>query len=365
MKRIAYLLLIALLSTLIPLSSVAAQTENTPTVRVVMFWSDTCPHCHYVIEEVLPPIQEQYGEQVEILLVELDTEAAAMRFYTAGAAMGLVPEEMGVPMMIIGDHLLMGSQQIPEELPGLIETYLMQGGVDIPAIAGLEDLARPAAESSTAEVAPVEAASTSEEAEAAAAALIAEEEAGISGSVPAFLVLISLPFSLLFVGVVLSLVRNGSIAPPAAGWVAWSIPVLSLVGLGVAAYLAYVETQFVEAICGPVGDCNAVQSSSYARLFGIPIGLIGVAGYVAILGAWFWGRSGNPTARLLLMGMAVFGVAFSIYLTYLELFVIEAVCMWCLSSAVIMMLIMLAAAAWLAQIWVPKPRKVRGKPARA
>jgi uncharacterized membrane protein len=126
------------------------------------------------------------------------------------------------------------------------------------------------------------------------------------------------------------------------------VPVLSLVGLAVAGYLAYVETQAAAAVCGPVGDCNAVQSSPYARLFGVPIGLIGVAGYVAILAVWAWGRraAGALPATLLVL-MSAFGVAFSIYLTYLELFVIRAVCMWCITSAVIMTLLLLVSI-WLA-----------------
>ena len=58
----------------------------------------------------------------------------------------------------------------------------------------------------------------------------------------------------------------------------------AFIGLAVAGYLTYVETQAVAAVCGPVGDCNAVQTSSYSKLFGlIPVGLIGMAGYVAIL----------------------------------------------------------------------------------
>ena len=368
MKRIAYLIFLLILITLITINTAAAQSGDSPKVRAVFFWSATCPHCHYVIDEVLPPIQEYYGDQLEIVRIELNSEAAATRFYTTGAAMGLAPEEMGVPMMVVGDNLLMGSQQIPDELPGLIDRYLAEGGVDIPAIAGLEDLALPSVSSPPAAEAAVEEPSQVEPAASAtqteAAALAAERPAGISGSIPAFLVLVALPLALLFAGLAVALARAGRITPPAGGWVAWSIPILAVIGLGVAGYLAYVETQLVEAICGPVGDCNAVQSSTYARLFDIPIGIIGLGGYLAILGAWVWGRNGNTTARWLLFGMAAIGVAFSTYLTYLELFVIEAVCLWCLSSAVIMLLILLAAAAWLAEVWVT-PRSPVRRAARA
>jgi uncharacterized membrane protein len=135
-------------------------------------------------------------------------------------------------------------------------------------------------------------------------------------------------------------------APSLPAWLDLLTPALTIIGLGVAGYLTYVETQAVPAVCGPVGDCNAVQTSSYALLFGVlPVGLLGAAGYVAILVAWLWGRFRSDRladyAPLAILAMTVFGVLFSVYLTYLELFVIRAVCMWCLTSAVIMALLML------------------------
>lgn len=128
-----------------------------------------------------------------------------------------------------------------------------------------------------------------------------------------------------------------------ASWMDIAIPILSVIGLGVAIYLTYIETQSVEAFCGPVGDCNAVQNSSYAKLWGIlPVGLLGAMGYVSILAAWFVGRQKwgwlSTYAPVALFGMALFGTIFSIYLTYLELFVIYAVCIWCVSSAIIITL---------------------------
>jgi uncharacterized membrane protein len=137
------------------------------------------------------------------------------------------------------------------------------------------------------------------------------------------------------------------VAPPPT-WLDTLIPALSIIGLGVAGYLTYVETQAVPAVCGPVGDCNAVQASSYSKLFGVlPVGVLGMAGYVAIVVAWLWGRFRSDRladyAPLAIQAMTVFGVLFSVYLTYLELFVIRAVCAWCLTSAVIITLLMLLA----------------------
>jgi len=133
-------------------------------------------------------------------------------------------------------------------------------------------------------------------------------------------------------------------ATPLPAWRNWAVPALALLGCGVAAYLAYVETANVSAVCGPVGDCNTVQQSTYARLFGVlPIGVLGLLGYIAILTAWFIRRFGRgrlvDLTALVLLGITTFGTLFSIYLTFLEPFVIGATCAWCLSSAIIMTLL--------------------------
>jgi uncharacterized membrane protein len=122
---------------------------------------------------------------------------------------------------------------------------------------------------------------------------------------------------------------------------AWWIPALSLIGIGVATYLTFIESTGAEAFCGPVGDCNSVQQSPYAFLFGvIPVGLLGLLGYLAILGIWLVAQRGperwRAAARIGLWGLAIFGVLFSIYLTFLEPFVIGATCIWCITSAVVM-----------------------------
>jgi uncharacterized membrane protein len=89
-----------------------------------------------------------------------------------------------------------------------------------------------------------------------------------------------------------------------------------------------------------------VQASSYSKIWGIlPVGLLGGVGYIAILAAWWSGRQHwgwvSTYAPVALFGMALFGTIFSIYLTYLELFVIYAVCIWCISSAIIITLLLL------------------------
>jgi uncharacterized membrane protein len=125
------------------------------------------------------------------------------------------------------------------------------------------------------------------------------------------------------------------------------IPLLALVGLGVASYLAYTKLAHMAVVCGPVGDCDAVQVSPYSELFGIPVAVLGALTYVGILVLWVASRLVSvrlaDLARLGLFGLAFIGALFSLYLTFLEPFVIGAVCAWCLASAACMALILLLA----------------------
>lgn len=159
----------------------------------------------------------------------------------------------------------------------------------------------------------------------------------------AVMALLALALLYAIVAAVLATLGRAFPAFPAGAQVA--IPILSVLGLGVALYLTFIETTNTAAVCGPVGDCNAVQASPFAKLFGfLPVGLLGAVGYIGILAAWFIGRRSDGAlgrlAPLLVFGMALFGVLFTVYLTYLELFVIKAVCIWCLSSAVVMALVL-------------------------
>lgn len=131
-------------------------------------------------------------------------------------------------------------------------------------------------------------------------------------------------------------------------WYKWTVLISCIGGLVVAGYLTFIETTSGDVVCGPSGGCSAVQTSRYATLFGfLPIGVLGLMGYVAILSAWIALQVGpvatKKLASLALWGMCIFGVLFSAYLTFLEPFVIGATCMWCIVSAVLMIILLLAA----------------------
>ena len=107
-----------------------------------------------------------------------------------------------------------------------------------------------------------------------------------------------------------------------------AIAALALLGLVVSAYLTWVHYAGIEPVCGGIGNCERVQSSTYSELGGIPVALIGLAGYSLVL------LSLRLPAELT-AGVAYVGLAFSAYLTWAELFQLEAICQWCVASALI------------------------------
>lgn len=123
-------------------------------------------------------------------------------------------------------------------------------------------------------------------------------------------------------------------------WVTRLQLIFVVVGIGIAGYLTYIKLFAIEPYCAGVGNCEAVQSSPYAELLGVPVAIWGLLTYLALLGLLLVKRS-DWRGLGHLAGMATFlvtmvGVIFSAYLTYLELAVIHAICPWCVGSAVVM-----------------------------
>lgn len=356
MKTRATLLVLLIAAFVVAAFPALAQTDTDegPVVQSVMFFSPTCGHCELVINEHLPVIFEQFGGEpvvlfddtippeevafyqmtngtLEILLVDASVDIGAIMFGEDSER--LVIDRAGVPRLDIEDIYLVGSEQIPTEFPGIIEEGLANGGIPWPDVPGLE-----AALATIPGSSGVEQPATDETVDDSSEALLAAENESIGdkigrdplGNGLAILVLAGLLASLVLVPV---LVHRGSLRDGPT----WVVPVIAVIGLGVSLYLGSVETSGVEAVCGPVGDCNAVQQSSYASILGVPIGVLGAIAYIGLIVGWIVTRvSKGRTADIatFLIALTAFGgTVFSVYLTFLEPFVIGATCMWCLISA--------------------------------
>lgn len=111
-----------------------------------------------------------------------------------------------------------------------------------------------------------------------------------------------------------------------------AVGVIALAGVAVAGYLTWVHYDEAALVCVAGGGCETVQQSSYAELAGIPVALLGLLSYGTIVGLVAWD---SPTARLGAATIAFVGFAFSMYLLVLQVFVIDAVCIWCMANDVV------------------------------
>lgn len=119
--------------------------------------------------------------------------------------------------------------------------------------------------------------------------------------------------------------------------------VLAVIGLGIASYLTYVHYAGIKPACTAGESCTKVQTSIYSKLAGVPVALIGLLGYIVIVGSLLVPQGEN--SRLATMSFTLVGFGFSAYLTYRELFSIHAICEWCATSAGIMT-ILVALSVW-------------------
>jgi uncharacterized membrane protein len=111
--------------------------------------------------------------------------------------------------------------------------------------------------------------------------------------------------------------------------------VLVVLGIAIAGYLVYVHYADIDPVCNIAHGCHKVQTSQYAKLAGIPVALLGLLGYVTLLGALLVPRQGEAVRTVAAL-VALVGFGFSLYLTYRELFTIDAICQWCVGSAILM-----------------------------
>lgn len=356
-KLLLPLVMVLILACLaIPLGA-AAQSPDTstglstsePVVRAVLFHSPTCPACHKVIEELLTPMADEYGDRLQIMAIDT-SQSAGLELYNAAVQRYQI-QRQGVPTLVIGDVVLIGSGEIMDQFSTLVEEALASGGIGWPDIPGLDQVpSKVQATISSRGLEPVRA-----------------EGMGLLGLILTGGTLGGMIAALGYGAWRVKAARQNlarlfqSRRKPLPYAKTWAIPILALAGLGIATYLAYVEIAHVEAVCGPIGECNFVQSSPYARILGVPVAVLGVLYYLAIGGLWAGQRSSSRKRAnrsvLALLGLAFFGTLSSIYLTILELFVIQALCIWCVGSAVVATILMLLVVVPVTRTPPPKRRR--------
>ena len=121
------------------------------------------------------------------------------------------------------------------------------------------------------------------------------------------------------------------------------LAVVAVAGIAVAGYLTYVHYQPDALICTSSGGCETVQESDYAELAGIPVALLGLIAWVAVLALVVWD---SELARTLVAAIALGAAGFATYLIVLQAFVIEAWCVWCLANDVVLVPLLVILAVW-------------------
>ena len=351
-----YIMVISILRTLLVVAFVvipawAYGNDSQSSVRAVLFYAPTCPHCKKVIREVIRPLLQQHGKRLKVVAIDTTLPDGQALYQAAVAFYQIATERRGVPTLIVGDRVMVGSDEIPTQFPEVVAQQLATKGVDWPNMPGLAEA-----------IAKVETTPHAGESTAPGIHADAAMDSGPSRMLAKFQLdpianSIAVAVLVFMIGSFIWGIRNFTRSSEEQDiWPVWTVPALSVLGIGVAAYLSSVEISGVEAVCGPIGDCNSVQLSPYATLFDVlPVGVLGVIGYTLIMAAWAVFTFGPPGARrasaLMVWSMACLGLLFSIYLTFLEPFVIGATCLWCISSALFQTFLFFAASGPAKRAW--------------
>jgi uncharacterized membrane protein len=133
----------------------------------------------------------------------------------------------------------------------------------------------------------------------------------------------------------------------------WILVVLDTIGLAIAGYLSVVELGGGVPVCGPLRGCETVALSPYSRIAGIPVAVFGVGLSLVLLSlALAWLRTDGYRLLLAHYGLSLAGVLFEAYFLYLQVFVIRAVCVWCTTYGLSLVLRFLIALV----VWLRQPR---------
>jgi uncharacterized membrane protein len=131
---------------------------------------------------------------------------------------------------------------------------------------------------------------------------------------------------------------------------------VAVIGLGIATYLTIVHYTGGTSVCAIAHGCETVQKSDYSKLAGVPVALLGLIGYVGILAALI---KDDENARAAAAFISILGFGFSAWLTYTEIAIIDAICIWCVGSAICMTILAALTVARALTVSPPELARVR------
>lgn len=342
-KKIIHIISVFIILTGIGLPEISAQTQGPPGfTSAVLFYSPECPHCHQVIEDILIPLKFQFPESLQIFGIDSTTSAGSLVFQNYIETFSISSYRQGVPALIIGNTVLVG-EEIEHRAVPVIEAALSAGGAALPDIPGL--LPDAGASGSQVDLKPIESVRDEFLRASPAAPQTQVEDLETADKILGLAVLLVLVFSLYFFFLRVSKFGINSNPGAADTRIPFYLFLLVIAGLAISLYLSYVEIKQVDALCGPIGECNRVQESSFSSILGFPVAGLGAVYYfVFFILLCLYKNAERGFARILSLGLlfpALTAVMYSIFLTSLEIWVIHAVCAWCLGSALISAVILM------------------------
>lgn len=305
-----------------------AKLNPKDPVRVVYFTSPSCPFCSKLDQEFLHSYLQELGNDIELVSINVTKPKGRSVFENFWSRYNVKDAKRGVPTIIVGDQFLVGAKEISGHLNDLVQKEIAKGGIDFPPIAGLEEYLKSHPP-------------TTSKARFSIRDRVVSDLPGNYISIIQFLMMLTLMFLLIPKKPWQKKIRKTPM--PLKIFVA-------SIGLMTALYLSYGETFNQSLICGPLGQCNIVQQSSLAFLFGVfPLGVVGAIGYFIIIVLYLllnkFLNGSNDASKIkaerygqILAITSGFGFLFSIVLTFWQPFIIGATCIWCLISALTMSL---------------------------
>mgnify|MGYP001598545338 CR=1 FL=1 len=303
------------------------------TKKAIVFYKNDCEECDEILHDILPRLVKSYQPNLSIIAINNSYPEGglnyldAMLLYNFSAAQKL-------PLLLIDSEYLSGAEEIKEKLPEFIKSSSgsHQKWKQLESIPSLFTQNLNTADKKFAHmIEPIKGFGID--------VILKKFERNYykdeAGNRLAVVVLTFMLFSV--IGITFYLIKGN---PDISKNIPAAYPVILLVASGIAIYLFYSGITNSELTCGPVGECNTVQQSKYAVVFGfIPVSLLGTINYCIGIMCWFQSRRTSGKIREFLTlgawGVAACGVVFFIYLTFLEPFIIGASCAWCLSAAVL------------------------------